>query len=90
MVQYLRLNTIEKQIITEVKVPNKFFGTRDFPYLKLGIRDFKAQSGRDSGSIVCVESGEPKITRGITGLHKVLGRDYGTEESYKGSVISFF
>ena len=35
------INTIEKQIITEVKVPNKFFGTRDFPYLKLGIRDFK-------------------------------------------------
>lgn len=27
----------------------KIFGIRDFPCLKLGIRDFKAKSGRDSG-----------------------------------------
>ena len=32
-----------------------------------------------------------KISLGITGLHKVLGRDYGIEESYWGpsEVISF-
>ena len=30
-------------------VLNKFFGIREFPYLKLGIRDFKAKSGCDSG-----------------------------------------
>ena len=26
----------------------------------------------------------PKITLGITGLHEVLGRDYGSEEPYWG------
>ena len=29
--------------------PNKFFGLRGFPYLRLWIRDFKAKPGRDSG-----------------------------------------
>ena len=28
--------------------------------------------------------GMPKITLGITGLHKILGRDYGIEEPYIG------
>ena len=27
------------------RVLNRFFGIRDFPYLKLGIRDLKAKSG---------------------------------------------
>ena len=35
--------------VKPVKVPNTFFGIRDFPYLKLGTRDFKAKWGRDSG-----------------------------------------
>ena len=35
------------------RVLHRFFGTRDFPYLKLGIRDFKAKSGRVSGLKVC-------------------------------------
>ena len=31
----------------------KFFGTRDFPYLKLGFRNLKAKSARVSGLKVC-------------------------------------
>ena len=38
------------------RVPNRFFGIRDFSYLKLGIRDFRAKSGPDSGLKAC--SGE--------------------------------
>ena len=53
-----------------------FFGIRDFPHLKLGIRDLKAKSERDLGWKVCAGGGMPKITLGITGLHEVLGRDY--------------
>ena len=55
---------------------------RNFPYLKLGIRDLKAKSGRDSGLKVYARDGMPKITLGITGLHEILGRDYGIEEPY--------
>ena len=51
---------------------------------KLGIRDFKEKSGRDSGfnqSVkVYARSGMPKIILRITGLHEVLGRDYGIDE----------
>ena len=36
--------------------------------LKIGIRDFRAKSGRDSGLKVCAGGGMPKITLGITGL----------------------
>ena len=50
------------------RVPNKFSGIRDFPSLKLGIRDFKAKSGRDSGLKVCAGGGMPKIALEITGL----------------------
>ena len=43
---------------------------------KLGIRDFKEKSGRDSGfnqSVkVYARSGMPKIILRITGLHKVF------------------
>ena len=44
----------------------------------------KAKSGRDSGLKVCAQGGMPKITLGITGLHQILGRDYGIEEPYWG------
>ena len=54
-----------------------FFGTRDFPYLKLGIRDYKSKSGRVWGLKVCLGGGMAKITLGITGLHEILGRDTG-------------
>ena len=53
-----------------------------FPYLKLGIRDLKAKSGRVSG-LKCVGGGMPKITLGIIFWIFILGRDYGIiEESY--------
>ena len=48
--------------------------------MKLGIRDLKAKSGRDSRLKVCAECGMPQITIGITGLHEILGWDYGSEE----------
>ena len=34
-----------------------FFGTRDFPYLKFGIQDLKAKSGRVLGLKVCTGVG---------------------------------
>ena len=40
-------------ILPITRVPNRFFGIRDFPYLKLGIRDFEANSRQDSGVKVC-------------------------------------
>ena len=61
-----------------------FVGMRDFSYLRLGIRDFKAKTGRDSGLKVCAGGGMPKITLGITGLPETLGRDYGIEKRYLG------
>ena len=65
-----------------MRVTKRIFGIRDFPYLKLGIRDLKAKSGRDSGLKVYARGGMPKITLGITGLHEISGRDYGIEEPY--------
>ena len=56
----------------DLRVPNRFFGTRDFPYLKLRIRDFKALSGRYSGLKVCFVGRMPKITLGITGLQNPI------------------
>ena len=56
-----------------LRVLNRFYGIRDFPYLKLGIRDLKAKSRRDSGLKVCAGGGTPKITRGITGLKDPIG-----------------
>ena len=38
---------------------------RDFPDLKLGIRDFKENSARDSGLKVCSGGAMPKIIIGI-------------------------
>ena len=66
----------------------QFFGTRDFPYLKLGIQNLKAKSARVSGLKVCQGGGIPKTTLGITGLQEILGRDYGIEEPYWGPSIS--
>ena len=65
---------------------NRFFGIRDFPYLKLGIRDFKAKLGRDSGLKVCAGGGMPKITLWFTGLQEAFGRDYGIAEPYWGAL----
>ena len=73
--------------VHEKRVTSRIFGIRDFPYLKLGIRDLKAKSGRDSGLKVYVRGGMPKITLRITGLHEVLGRDYGIEEPYWGPSV---
>ena len=52
--------------------------------MKLGIRDLKAKSRRGSGLKIYARGGMPKITLGITGLHEILGRDYGIEEPYWG------
>ena len=54
----------------------RFFGIRDFPYLKLGIRDFKAKSGRVSGLNVFLAGETPKINLRITGLREDF-RDSG-------------
>ena len=56
------------------RVPNRFFGIQDFPYLNLWIRD--------SGLKVRAGGAMPKITLGITGLHKILDRYHRTEEPY--------
>ena len=42
------------------------------------------KSGQDSGLKASREVGCGKITLGITGLHEILGRDYGIEERYLG------
>ena len=66
------------------RVLNRFYGIRDFPYLKLGIRDLRAKSRRDSGLKVCGRVRMPEITLEITGLHEILSRDYGIEGPYWG------
>ena len=68
------------------RVLNKFFENRDFPYLKLGIRDFKAKSGRDSVLKVCVRVRMSEITLKITGLHGILGRDHGIGRTRAGQM----
>ena len=55
-------------------------GSLRISLMKLGIRDLKAKSGRDSRLKVCAGCGMPQITIGITGLHEILGRNYGSEE----------
>ena len=67
---------------SEGRVPNRFLGIRDFPHLKLGIRDLKAKSGRVSGLKVCLGGGMPKIILGCTRLHQILGRYYGIDEVF--------
>ena len=53
----------------------RFSAIRDFPYLKLGIREIQARLGIEN----IKGGGMPKITIGITGLYKILGGDYGIE-----------
>ena len=62
-----------------VRVPNRFFGIPNFPCLKLGIRDFRAKSARDSELKVYAGGEMPIVTLGITGFHEILGRVYGIE-----------
>ena len=40
------------------------------------------QNRRDSGLKVCTRVRMSEITLGITGLHEILGRDYGIQEPY--------
>ena len=70
------------------RAPNRFLGTRDLPYLKLGIQDLKAKSGRVSGLKLCAGGGMPKLTLGITGLDEILGRITGFKTPYWGSSVS--
>ena len=60
---------------------------RDFPYLRLGIRDFKAKSGRDCRLKVCAGGWVPEKTLGITGLPEILGWVYGIEKPYWGPAM---
>ena len=48
---------------------------RDFSYLRLGIRDFKAKTGRDSGLKVCAGGGMPKNNSRDYGI----ARNFGSE-----------
>ena len=64
------------------RVLNRFYEIRDFPYLKLGIRELRAKSRRDSRLKVCGRVRMPEMTLGITGLHEILSRDYGIEGPY--------
>ena len=57
---------------------NSFIGIRDYPYLKLGIRDFKAKSRRDPGLKVCAGGGTPKMTLSIARNFKTELRDSRT------------
>ena len=43
-----------------------FSGSEDSPYLRVGIRDYKAKWGRDSVLKVSTGCGTPKITLGIS------------------------
>ena len=75
---------VSRTVYTPLRAPNRFSRIRDFPSLKLGIRDFTGKSGKDSGLKVCAGGGMPKIALGITGLLEILGRDYAIEEPYWG------
>ena len=58
------------------RVLDRFFGIRD--------SEFKSKIGTRFGIEIMFGRGMPKITLGITGLHKILGRNYGIEEPYWG------
>ena len=74
------LRTLSTQLNRGPSIVLSGYEIRDFPCLKLGIRDLKAKSRRDSGLKVCAGGGTQKITLGITGLHEILSRDYVIEE----------
>ena len=57
------------------RVLNRFLGIRDFPYLRLRIRDYKAKSGQDSGLKVC-----PWVAR-VVGCQKQKW-DYGIARNF--------
>ena len=70
-------------MLLSVSVPNRFSGIRDFPYLKLRIRDsgFGIREIQARLGIKNIKGGRMrKITIGITGLYKILNGDYGIEE----------
>ena len=67
--------------MTYHRVPNGFFGNRNFPYFNLGIRKGKIRARFKIESIA--GGGMPKITIGITGLLEISGRDCGIEERYR-------
>ena len=60
------------------RVLNRFYEIRDFPYLKLGIRELRAKSRRDSGLKVCGRVRMPEMTLGITRNFKSGLRDWRT------------
>ena len=62
-----------------VRVPKRCLGMLDLPYLKAGIRDFKAIWGRVLGLQVCAGCRMPKISIRTTGLGKNLNRVYSME-----------
>ena len=66
-------------IMMSMRVPKRFLGMLDLPYLKAGIRDFKAIWGRVSGLKVCAGCRMPKISIRTTLLGKNLSRDYSIE-----------
>ena len=55
-----------------MRVINRFFGIRDFPYLKLGIRDFKAKSGKIRDWKYARELKDPKKSSGLRNCKKFL------------------
>ena len=64
-----------------MRVRDRFFGSRNFLYLKLGIRDLKAKSGRVSGIESMLGRSDAKYNPrdctkfwvGITGLKNPIG-----------------
>ena len=64
-------------------------GILDFPYLELGIRDFKAKSWRDSRLEVCAGGSNAKDNPRDNDIALFLGRDYGIEELTGDALNSF-
>ena len=65
------------------RVPNRFFGTQNFPYCKLGgIRDFKAKFGPRFGVESMLVRWDAKNNRLDTGLHEIWGPNDGIEKPY--------
>ena len=65
-----------------MRVPNSFFGTRVFRYLKLGSRDLKAKLGASFGIESMRARWDAKYNPRDYGIAQILGRDYGIEEPY--------
>ena len=54
-----------------MRVPSRFSGIWDFPYLRLGIRDFTSKSGRDSGLKVCERGGITNVATQVQQFNRV-------------------